>query len=77
MVTFELYQGFFTMTLQDIERAIGDLSPTELEELYAWLDEHYLRQVDAQLRCDLDAGQFDKRINRALADQKTGRTRPL
>ena len=27
-------------TVQEIERAIGALSPRELEELYAWLDQH-------------------------------------
>lgn len=27
-------------TVQEIERAIGALSPRELEELYAWLGEH-------------------------------------
>jgi hypothetical protein len=65
------------MTLQDIEHAIGELSPNELEELYTWLDGHYLQQIDAQLRSDLDAGRFDDRINRALADHKAGRARSL
>ncbi len=64
-------------TLRDIERAIGYLSPSELEELYAWLDDRYSQQIDAQLRSDLDAARIDERINRALADHKTGRTRPL
>ena len=64
-------------TLKEIERAIGELSPRELEELYTWLDGRYLQQIDAQLRSDLDAGRFDERIDRALADHKTGRTRPL
>ena len=65
------------MTLQDIEHAIGELSPNGLEELYTWIDSHYLQQIDAQLRSDLDVGRFDDRINRALADHKAGRTRSL
>lgn len=35
-------------TVQEIERAIGMLSPPELEELYAWLDQH-APQLVAQL----------------------------
>jgi hypothetical protein len=77
VITFLCYRGYFMATLQDIERAIGELSPSELEELYTWLDGHYLQQIDAQLRSDLDAGRFDERIERALADHKSGSTRPL
>jgi len=64
-------------TLQEIERAIGALTPSELEELYSWLDQHCPQPIDAQLRADLDAGRLDERINRALADHKAGKTHPL
>jgi hypothetical protein len=64
-------------TIQEIERAIGELSPPELEELYAWLDRHCPQPIDAQLKADLDAGRMDDRINRALADHKAGRTESL
>jgi len=64
-------------TLQDIEHAIGELSPSELEELYTWFDDRYARQIDERLKAELDAGRFDERINRAIADHKRGRTRPL
>ena len=77
VITFLCYRCTYMATLEDIERAIGELSPSELEELYTWLDGRYLQQIDAQLRSDLDAGRFDERIDRALADHKTGRTRPL
>jgi hypothetical protein len=30
--------------------------------------------IDARLKADLDAGRIDDRINRALADHKTGNT---
>lgn len=63
--------------LEEIERAIVALTPGELEELYAWLDEHCPQPIDAQLKADLEAGRLDVRINRALADDKAGRTRPL
>jgi hypothetical protein len=64
-------------TVQDIERAIGALSPSELEELYSWLDQNCPQPIDALLKADLDAGLIDSRINRALADHKTGQTQPL
>jgi hypothetical protein len=64
-------------TVEEIERAIETLKPEQIEELYLWLDEHYAQSIDAQLKADLEAGRMDERINRALADYKSGRTRPL
>jgi hypothetical protein len=64
-------------TVQDIERAIDALTPEQREELCQWIDEHYPQQVDAQLKAGIEAGYFDERINRAIADHKAGRTRPL
>jgi hypothetical protein len=64
-------------TVHEIERAIRTLTPSELEELYAWLDEYCPQPIDAQLKADLEAGRIDDRINRALADHQAGNTRPL
>jgi hypothetical protein len=64
-------------TVQEIERAIDALTPDQREELYVWLDEHYLQSGDMQLKAAIDAGRFDDRIARALADHKAGRTEPL
>ncbi len=64
-------------TVQDIEHAIRALTPSELEELYAWLDQYCPQPIDAQLKADLDAGHIDDRINRALADHNSGNTQPL
>ena len=61
-------------TVQEIERAIGALSPRELEELYVWLDLHCPQPNDAQLQSDLDAGRIDDRVSRAVADHKAGKT---
>jgi hypothetical protein len=63
--------------IQDIERAIGTLTPREIEELYVWLDEHYPNPIDARLQSDLGVGRLDAAIQRALDDEKGGRTRPL
>jgi len=64
-------------TIQEIERAIGALSPPELEELYAWLDQYCPQPIDTQLKADLDAGRIDNRIDRALADHQAGKTQPF
>lgn len=64
-------------TIQEIERAIQALSPKEVEELYAWLDQHYPQPVDARLQSDLAAGRLDAAIDRALEDEKHGRIRQL
>lgn len=64
-------------TVKEIERAIQGLTRQEIEELHAWLEEHYPQPIDVQLKADLQAGRLDAAINRALDDEKTGRTRPL
>jgi DNA-directed RNA polymerase specialized sigma24 family protein len=63
--------------LEEIERAIDTLSPEQREELHLWLDEQYPQKIDDLLKADLDAGRMDKRIHRALADYKSGKTKPL
>jgi hypothetical protein len=64
-------------TVQEIERAIDALTPTQREELYQWLDERYLQAGDLQLKAAIDAGRFDDRIARAVADHRAGKTEPL
>ena len=64
-------------TIKEIERAIGALTPPEVEELYAWLDQHYPPPIDTRLQSDLAAGRLDTAIQRALDDEKNGRTQPL
>jgi hypothetical protein len=63
--------------IKDIERAIQRLTVQEIEELYAWLEEHYPQPIDARLKADLTAGRLDVAIDRALDDEKNGRTTPL
>jgi hypothetical protein len=64
-------------TVEEIERAIGALTPREIEELYVWLDQHHPQPVDARVESDLAAGRLDTAIQRALDDEKSGRVRPL
>ena len=64
-------------TIQEIERAIGSLTTSELEELYAWMDHNCPLPIDAQLKADLNAGRLDTRIQRALAGHVAGESRSL
>ena len=40
-------------TVQEIERAIGTLSPREVEELQSWMDERFSQPIDAQTWCGI------------------------
>jgi len=57
-------------TLEEIERAIQDLSPQELEVLKAWL-------FDREIEADAEAGRLDSFADEALRELREGRTRPL
>ena len=63
--------------IQEIERAIGALTPREIEELYVWLEQHCPPPIDARVPDDLVAGRLDTAIQRALDDEKDGRTHSL
>ena len=63
--------------VKEIERAIGALTPREIEELYVWFDQHYPHPVDARVQSDLAAGRLDSAIQGALDDEKNSRVRPL
>jgi hypothetical protein len=64
-------------TVQEIEAAIGKLTPEELTELYSWLDRHHPQPIDERLNSDLAAGRLDKAIFLALDEENSGRTRLL
>lgn len=64
-------------TLHEIERAISALTQEQVEELCVWLDRHYPQPIDVRIESDLAAGRLDNAIQRALDDEKNGRTKPL
>jgi hypothetical protein len=64
-------------SIREIELAIDALTEQQIDELYQWLDQRHPQPIDVQLKADLDAGRMDERISRALADRKSGNTRPL
>ncbi|MGB6687840.1 MAG: hypothetical protein WBE76_08360 [Terracidiphilus sp.] len=64
-------------TVDEIERAIRELAPEELQELYHWLDENYPQPIDARLQSDIASGRLDNVIQRALDDEAAGRIRSM
>jgi DNA replication protein DnaD len=67
------------MTVQNIKREIEMLSPGEVSELQAWLNEQELDEatVDMQLKSAVDSGRFDSLIDEAIEDEKAGLTTSL
>jgi hypothetical protein len=64
--------------IEDIERAIGTLTPEEVEELRLWLDQYAgPTPLDRALEGDLKAGRLDSLLQKALDDEKNGKTRLL
>ena len=64
-------------TVQEIEKAIDQLSPAEREELYVRLDARRSQSIDTRIEAGLVAGYFDALISEAIDDHRHGRTRPL
>jgi len=65
------------MRLEDIERAIAQLSQEDLAKLRAWFEEFDARVFDEKIERDADAGKLDGLAAEALADHKAGRTSDL
>ncbi|MEJ0013829.1 MAG: hypothetical protein WDM94_14680 [Bauldia sp.] len=63
--------------VQEIEKAISALAPTELAEFRAWYEAFDAERFDARIARDAADGKLDQLAEAALADFKTGRTRDL
>jgi hypothetical protein len=71
-------QAMSTSKVQEIERVIGTLTKTELEELQLWLDEFAgPLPLDTRIEEDLADGQLDRAVQRALDDEKQGNVTSL
>jgi hypothetical protein len=60
-----------------ITTAIAQLPPEQVEQVRAWLAEQPEAAWDAQIEADERAGRLAALAERALAEHKAGRTRPL
>jgi alkylhydroperoxidase family enzyme len=64
-------------TVEAITAAIAELPPEQVAQVRAWLNEHDEAEWDAQIEQDERAGRLDAPADRALAEYRAGRTRPL
>ncbi|BAY27167.1 hypothetical protein NIES2100_69890 [Calothrix sp. NIES-2100] len=64
-------------SLQEIEKAISQLSPEELAAFRAWFAEFDAAVWDKQLEADVAAGRLDALANKALQDLQAGRCTDL
>jgi hypothetical protein len=61
------------MSLQEIERAIVQLPPTELTQLSDWFAEYQAQQWDRKIEKDAKTGRLDALAQKANADFDAGR----
>jgi hypothetical protein len=64
-------------TIDEIERAVTDLSPEDLSRFREWFLEFDAEAWDRQFEEDAAAGRLDALADEALSDLTAGRTKPL
>lgn len=64
-------------TVETITATIAELPPEQVAQIRAWLNERAEVAWDAQIEEDERAGRLDALADRALAEHRAGRTRPL
>jgi hypothetical protein len=64
-------------TVEDIERAILQLPPAELDRFRAWFEALDAQRFDERIERDARAGKLDTMADEALAEHRAGRSREL
>jgi hypothetical protein len=72
-----LIRRIFMTTVEAITAAIAELPPDQVAQIREWLNERDEAEWDAQIERDERAGRLDTLADRALAEYRAGRTRPL
>ncbi len=63
-------------TLEDIEKALSELTPDQLAEFRAWFEAFDAARFDERIERDAKAGRLDTLAEQAFADFRAGRARP-
>jgi hypothetical protein len=61
--------------LEEIEKALTELSADQLMKLRAWFEEFEASRFDERIERDAKAGRLDQLADQALADFSAGRAR--
>lgn len=64
-------------TVQEIESAITQLEPKDVQAVADWLQEYREELWDRQIEADAKAGRLDKLMEEARQDFLAGRCKPL
>ena len=64
-------------TLQDVEKAVQELSPDQLAAFRAWFVEYDQALWDKQLERDIASGRLDSLADEAIEDLRNGRCSDL
>jgi hypothetical protein len=65
------------MGVQELEKAISQLSYEEFTRLAQWLDEYRAELWDRRIEADIRAGRLDESSRRADSEFEAGRCTPL
>lgn len=60
-------------TVREIEAAISNLKPDEIQAVGQWLDQFREEMWDRQIEADATAGKLDPLIKKAKADYREGK----
>jgi len=64
-------------TVEDIEKAVANLPPPELERFRAWFEEFQAARFDARIERDVRGGKLDRLAEEAIVEHRHGGTREL
>jgi hypothetical protein len=65
------------MSVQELEKAVAQLSPTELDKFSTWFEEYRAEQWDREFEADVKAGKLDALGREADKAFKAGRCKPF
>jgi hypothetical protein len=64
-------------TIEDIEKAVAELPPDQLQQFRAWFAEFEAARFDQKIERDAKEGRLDRLAELALAEYRAGRAREL
>jgi len=64
-------------SLEDIEKAVAELTADQLARFRAWFEEFEAARFDQKIGQDAEAGRLDQLAEQALADFRGGRAGEL
>ena len=64
-------------TLEEIEKAVAQLAPRELDRFRAWFEEFQAKRFDERIERDAQSGKLDRLADQAVADFRKGRAREI